>query len=116
MTCCGQPARFGDAKGGLTVPSSPCQSHSPKYPFPTAGLATWPFPVKCDGKSWRTPEALFQALRFDDDAIREEIRAITSSMGTKFVAKREKAKMVVVPQSEQDVANMEMVPLLHLYA
>jgi ribA/ribD-fused uncharacterized protein len=73
-----------------------------------------PFPVKYDGKWWLTTEALFQALRFDDDAIKEEIRTIKSPMGVKMRAKREKDKRVVVPQSEQDLANMEMVLRLKL--
>ena len=73
-----------------------------------------PFPVKHGGKLWRTTEALFQALRFDDEAIAEEIHAEKSPMAAKMVAKRHKAKMVVVPQSEQDVANMEMVLRLKL--
>ena len=73
-----------------------------------------PFPVLHDGKCWRTTEALFQALRFDDDAIKEKIRWNKSPMGCKMAAKREKARMVVVPQSEQDLANMEMVLRLKL--
>ena len=73
-----------------------------------------PYPVKYEGNRWRTTEALFQALRFDDEAIKEELRAITSPMGVKMRAKRHKAKMVVVPQSEQDLANMEMVLRLKL--
>ena len=73
-----------------------------------------PFPIKYDGKWWLTTEALFQALRFDDDAIREEIRAIKSPMAAKWRSKREKAKMVVERLSEQDVANMESVLRLKL--
>lgn len=73
-----------------------------------------PFPVKYDGKAWRTTEALFQALRFDDHAIREDLRLIKSPMGVKMRAKREKAKMVVERLSEQDKANMEMVLRLKL--
>jgi ribA/ribD-fused uncharacterized protein len=73
-----------------------------------------PFPVKHDGKRWLTTEALFQALRFDDDGVKEELRTIKSPMGVKMRAKREKARMVVVPQSEQDLANMEMVLRLKL--
>ena len=33
-----------------------------------------PQPVKYKGKSFKTAEALFQALRIEDEAIREEIR------------------------------------------
>jgi len=73
-----------------------------------------PFPVRHDGKWWRTTEALFQALRFHNEAIKEEIRALPSPMGAKMRAKRHKAKRVIEPQSEQDVANMEMVLRLKL--
>jgi N-glycosidase YbiA len=73
-----------------------------------------PFPVKYDGKWWLTTEALFQALRFDDAAIREELRTIKSPMGVKMRAKREKAKMVVERLSEQDLANIEIVLRLKL--
>lgn len=48
------------------------------------------YPVKYDGKWWPTTEALFQALRFDDPAIKEELRAIKSPMGCKMKAKKEK--------------------------
>jgi N-glycosidase YbiA len=86
---------------------------SVKLPHGWLGNMT-PFPIKHGGKSWRTTEALFQALRFNDEAIAEEIRAEHSPMAAKMIAKREKAKMVVVPQSEEDVANMAMVLRLKL--
>ena len=74
-----------------------------------------PYQVRYDGKDWRTTEALFQALRFKDDvAVKEEIRAVKSPMGAKMRSKRDKAKMVIVPQSEQDLANMSMVLRLKL--
>ena len=73
-----------------------------------------PFPVKYDGKWWKTTEALFQALRFDDDAIKEEIRGKPSPMGAKFVARREKDRMVIAQQGEQDLVNMEIVLRLKL--
>ena len=73
-----------------------------------------PFPVEYAGKTWRTTEALFQALRFEDAAIQEEIRAKTSPMGAKMLARGHRARMVVVPQGDQDLANMEMVLRLKL--
>lgn len=73
-----------------------------------------PSPIWHQGQRWRTSEALFQALRFNDRAIREEIRGEASPMAAKFVAKREREMMVVVPQSDLDVANMEMVLRLKL--
>jgi predicted NAD-dependent protein-ADP-ribosyltransferase YbiA (DUF1768 family) len=59
---------------------------------------------------WRTAEALFQGYRFaPDDPIREEIRAQTSPMAAKMVAKREKDKMVIIPQSSEDLMLMKFV-------
>ena len=69
-------------------------------------------PVKYGGKEWKTTEALFQALRFDDDAIREEIRAQASPMTAKMKTKAKKSKMAIVPGSPEDIANMKTV--LHL--
>lgn len=47
-----------------------------------------PHPVTHEGVEWRTAEALFQALRFPNDAeVREAIRASRSPMGAKMAAK-----------------------------
>ena len=73
-----------------------------------------PYQVRYDGKEWRTTEALFQTLRFDDATVKEEIRAVKSPMGAKMRSKRDKGKMVIVPQSEEDQANMSMVLRLKL--
>ena len=67
-----------------------------------------PYPVVFNNQRWLTTEALFQALRFEDDAIREEIRAQKSPMGAKMKAKAHKIKMVLTPMSSQDVENMKM--------
>jgi len=67
-----------------------------------------PHPIRFEGQEWRTSEALFQALRFSDPEIREEIRSQKSPMGAKFVAKKYKDKMVIAPLSNQDLENMEM--------
>jgi predicted NAD-dependent protein-ADP-ribosyltransferase YbiA (DUF1768 family) len=53
------------------------------------------YPVVYQGKEYRTTEALFQSLRFDDQEVVEGIRAEKSPMGAKFVAKKHKATMVV---------------------
>lgn len=67
-----------------------------------------PFPVTWEGREYRTSEALFQAMRFDDEEIREAIRAEKSPMSAKFVAKRYKAEMTVTPMSEEDLENMRI--------
>ena len=67
------------------------------------------FPIKYGNKIWKTSEALFQALRFDDEEIIELIRNEKSPMSAKMKAKKHKAKMVLEPHSEQDLENMRMV-------
>jgi predicted NAD-dependent protein-ADP-ribosyltransferase YbiA (DUF1768 family) len=71
-------------------------------------------PLRWEGRVWRTAEALFQALRFADEAVREAIRAKASPMAAKFVAKAHKEQMVVEPCSPQDVENMRRVLRLKL--
>lgn len=65
-----------------------------------------PHKVEWEGKTWNTTEALFQALRFQDDQIREMIRKEKSPMGAKFKAKKHKDQMVVEPMSKEDLENM----------
>jgi ribA/ribD-fused uncharacterized protein len=71
-----------------------------------------PYPILYNGKIWRTSEALFQAMRFNDIIIQEAIRKEKSPMGAKLKAKSFKDQMVIVPMSPQDVANMEKCVLL----
>lgn len=68
-----------------------------------------PFPVLYEGKKYRTTEALFQALRFDDEEIIESIREQKSPMSAKMKAKKNKDRMVVVPLSGEDLDNMRLV-------
>ena len=68
-----------------------------------------PYPVTWEGKSYRTTEALFQALRLNDEDIIEEIRSQKSPMAAKMKAKRFKAMMMVVPMGEEDLQNMKLV-------
>ena len=66
-------------------------------------------PIHYDGKIWKTSEALFQSLRFQDEAIRELIRGEKSPMGAKMKAKGNKKDMIIDPMSEKDIENMKMV-------
>ena len=66
-----------------------------------------PYPIEFEGKIWRTSEALFQAMRYEDVEIKELIRAEKSPMGAKMKAKKYKDKMVVVPMPVDDVENMK---------
>ena len=65
-----------------------------------------PYPIKFDGKVWRTSEALFQSMRFDDDSVKEIIRGEKSPISAKLKAKKYSDQMVVVPTKELDVENM----------
>lgn len=71
-------------------------------------------PITYQGQVWRTSEALFQSLRFDDPEIREIIRGKASPLVAKNICKRKEylAKRVVEPMSDQDVENMRLC--LHL--
>ena len=73
-----------------------------------------PFPVMYKGKKWLTIEALFQALRFEDEKIIEEIRLEKSPMGSKMKAKKNKLLYVIEPMSEKDLENMRMCVRLKL--
>lgn len=67
-----------------------------------------PFPVEHDGERWLTTEALFQALRFDDQGIRSQIRAQKSPMAAKMLAKKHRTRMVIGPMSAADLDNMRL--------
>lgn len=65
-------------------------------------------PITYNGQIWRTSEALFQALRFEDLTIREMIRNDKSPMGAKMMMKKYKTKIVVEPMSMEDIDNMRL--------
>lgn len=65
-----------------------------------------PFQVEYDGKVWRTTEALFQALRFSDESIRELIREQKSPMSAKMIARKHREFATVTPLGQEDVQNM----------
>lgn len=77
-----------------------------------------PYPINYEGKTWRTTEALFQALRFSDEDIREEIRKEKSPMGAKLKAKSfmksNPSKISVTPLSVEDLENMRMCLLIKI--
>lgn len=58
---------------------------------------------------YRTAEALFQAERFSDPAIQEEIWACTSPMAAKMTAKRYVSQMTIQPRSPEDLDLMRSV-------
>jgi ribA/ribD-fused uncharacterized protein len=71
-------------------------------------------PLVFDGRTWPTAEHLFQALRFDDDSLREAIRSRRNPFAAKLLAKANAARMTITPCSPQDVANMRQVLRLKL--
>ena len=73
-----------------------------------------PFPIEHEGKTYRTTEALFQALRFNDNEIIESIREQKSPMSAKMKAKKNKDRMMVEPLSSDDLDNMRLVLRLKL--
>lgn len=78
-----------------------------KEPFGCLGNMS-PHPVEWQGKEYRTSEALFQAMRFDDEDVIEAIRKEKSPMAAKMVAKKHRAQMTVEPMSEADLDNMRI--------
>ena len=76
-----------------------------------------PYCVVLYGHTWRTTEALFQAMRFKEgSAIREVIRAQKSPMAAKMMAKKDADQMVVTPLSGEDLDNMRTCLRLKLEA
>lgn len=73
-----------------------------------------PFPIQWNNRTWKTSEALFQALRFEDGEIRDQICAEKSPMGAKFKAKANREKMIVAPLSKEDFENMDLCIKLKL--
>ena len=73
-----------------------------------------PHPIKYNGKTWRTAEALFQALRFDDPVIIEMLHAQKSPMAVKMKTKPLIGQMLFARGSDTDVNNMRMILKLKL--
>lgn len=73
-----------------------------------------PYPINFGGDIYKTTEALFQALRFDDKAIQEAIRLENNPMAAKGVMCNNHDKMVIKKHSEMDVINMRQCLLLKL--
>lgn len=89
----------------MKVESSDIAFTKVKAPFGWLGNMA-PYPIIVDGFTWKTTEALFQALRFDDQDIRDLIRSQVSPMSAKIIAKKHSDRRVVVPLSNLDLDNM----------
>lgn len=66
-------------------------------------------PIVYKGEDWRTAEALFQSLRFDDTSIREMIKQEKSPLMLKIKIKSLRSQMILDPTKEQDIENMRLV-------
>lgn len=78
-----------------------------KLPFGWMGNMS-PYPIKFGEDTYRTTEALFQALRFSDPDIKALIMSEKSPMGAKFVAKARVDQMTIKQLSDKDVDNMRL--------
>lgn len=72
------------------------------------------YPIEFNGKTWRTSEALFQALRFTDEDIQELIRAEKSPMSAKAIMNENQEHIKVKKHGPKDVMNMKMCLKLKL--
>jgi ribA/ribD-fused uncharacterized protein len=80
-----------------------------KVSLPNGWLSNMsPYPIEFGGKKWLTSEALFQSLRFNDDDIKELIRAEKSPMGAKDIMNENTDKLSIIKHSRRDVINMKM--------
>jgi predicted NAD-dependent protein-ADP-ribosyltransferase YbiA (DUF1768 family) len=86
---------------------------SVKLPYGWLGNMS-PYPIKFGEDTYRTTEALFQALRFKDNDIKALIREEKSPIGAKLVAKSRASEMYVKPLSDKDIMNMKMCLKLKL--
>lgn len=68
-----------------------------------------PYRVEYLDEVYPTSEALFQALRFDDPELRRMIRAKSSPMAAKMVAKAYATRMIIKRLGDQDLDNMRLV-------
>lgn len=73
-----------------------------------------PYPIVFGNDTYRTSEALFQALRFSDSNIQALIRAEKSPMTAKQVMRDNHQHLVVEKHSSRDVNNMIMCLKLKL--
>ena len=73
-------------------------------------------PISHKGVRWKTSEALFQAMRYEDAEVREKIRNEPSPFNAKLIAKKKEfvGLRVVEAMSEADLANMRLCISLKL--
>lgn len=67
-----------------------------------------------DGETYPSAEALFQSLRFDDPALRAEIRACRNPLAAKHKAYAHMDRMAITPRGAQDLEQMRLTLRLKL--
>jgi predicted NAD-dependent protein-ADP-ribosyltransferase YbiA (DUF1768 family) len=67
-----------------------------------------PYPIVFGKDTYKTSEALFQALRFSDRDIQKLIRDEKSPMGAKEIMNQNSEHLIVTKHSEIDINNMLM--------
>lgn len=65
--------------------------------------------IQYKDQQWKSAEALFQSLRFEDKKTIEEIRTAEKAFFAKQIAKNYSNKRTVNPESNEDIKNMEKV-------
>jgi ribA/ribD-fused uncharacterized protein len=65
--------------------------------------------IEYDGVTWRTAEALFQSMRFNDQALIALCLQAASPYGLKLKLKQHQHEMITAPKSPEDVENMRRV-------
>lgn len=93
-------------KNKIEVTGEPVLIRKVKDPYGWLGNMS-PYPVEWEGVTYRTTEALFQCMRFEEghkawDMIREQ----KSPMAAKMVAKGLRGETSIVPLGSEDVRNM----------
>lgn len=68
-----------------------------------------PIAVTHGGRTWRTAEHLFQALRFDDSSIHDIILEQVHPVLVKDFVREHKEEIVIQPGSTSDLDNMRLV-------
>lgn len=68
-----------------------------------------PHPVRFETILYPTCEHLFQAMRFENEEVRNEILKKKSPMSSKMIAKKYKDQVVVTPRSQIDLDLMKTV-------
>lgn len=68
-----------------------------------------PCAIFYEGEKWNSAESLFQAMRFNDDTIRQQIRSEKGIFKPKKIVQQYAEQFVVQPMSTLDIENLRTV-------